>query len=1182
MSDSESIKKMLRSVLQSSKDGVSILKLQSEYRSLCGETIPLRKLGFTNLEDYLRSIPSVVRMDYRNADLRCFAAVCSETAHIAQLVARQKSTKKSGCSQFVNCRMRRKDSEPYVNRGWPMSSLRQPSAGGAFRPANRFQLHGGYRGFSASGDVRLASQCFSPPIPHRQPAPQPSVKQSAVPNWAKNLVIPQKTKEKPHEQVSGTNNSEPTLLDKTVVQERLIQLLSKYCSGLWMSKLPTIFSEMFGQQLPPQMTSELEKWTHICKVEKSCSAKGDFLVYPILPSSTASARSLSEGPSKSPIRSSMMSTLNSSQVSTSAPLRAHSVSKPPAGPGEALAKPAIGSAPQSTNHFTSSKMSQNLCNSHTVSSSNANLVSTAVNGEPNSYSVAPMGNYPPKTNPPALTPSCHFRSEDLPPQKSTLSLNSVSSPGPPVESCAAVLPADVCYRIKELLSKYSNGLWVHALPKLFMDAYKAPFPEHFMDKLSLLPDLCTVEYPIPHDSKKAILFKPFREKLEDTESNGSQKSRRHHLPSGLEVTGPVVPPCLVHPSVQYPSVLITEAKSSNAVTVRYVGDGYSKALEAMEDAMHALYKQNSTLQPLSQLAVGQLVAVKGENGNELTRAQVTEVTNANIKVYYVDHGFTVEIPRESLLELHHDFLSLPFQATIVRMAGLEAFSSHPSVLSSLETFAVGKIMLMEILASTSPNDLPEVLIYDTSQDDDININSLCLKELQDQTMNNPLTVNSTYRGVCVTNICVDGIIFCQLPSRGTTRLNKLLEETKAFLLSQMTSEYLVSQPFIGKMCLTCYKDKWCRVEITNLHGNRVMEVVLIDLGVSATVEVTELREIPPLFLRDFALIPPQAIRCRLVDVMIPEGEWSLDVVSWLKNAVLGVEDCKMKIFKLEEHKEGRLVHMYLFVHADHEDVHQSINHKLSNPEVWQTLNSNRSFTATGNGSVSIKRLDVSSPTYLHSQLFESSSVETTPTMPPTLALPLPGQNMDVHIPAACHPGYFVLQLWQDLHKLVMLMGEMMLHYNQTVTPTDVQIKKGDIYAAKINKSWYRAVVKGILSNGLISVYELDHGKHELIRRSFLQPLIEEFRQLPFQAIIAQLAGVPKCQWSEEASLVFRNHVEKQALVAQIESVQDESEVQEELWERKLTVYLVDTQVEDKDVWIHTLMADFCSETSSPL
>ena len=58
--------------------------------------------------------------------------------------------------------------------------------------------------------------------------------------------------------------------------------------------------------------------------------------------------------------------------------------------------------------------------------------------------------------------------------------------------------------------------------------------------------------------------------------------------------------------------------------------------------------------------------------------------------------------------------------------------------------------------------------------------------------------------------------------------------------------------------------------------------------------------------------------------------------------------------------------------------------------------------------------------------------------------------MDVFVPAACHPGYFVLQPWQDLHKLVVLMGEMMLYYNQkTITVT--QIEKGEIYASKIDK-----------------------------------------------------------------------------------------------------------------------------------
>lgn len=55
-------------------------------------------------------------------------------------------------------------------------------------------------------------------------------------------------------------------------------------------------------------------------------------------------------------------------------------------------------------------------------------------------------------------------------------------------------------------------------------------------------------------------------------------------------------------------------------------------------------------------------------------------------------------------------------------------------------------------------------------------------------------------------------------------------------------------------------------------------------------------------------------------------------------------------------------------------------------------------------------------------------------------------------------------------------------------------------------SWHRVQVKGILTNGLVSIYDLDYGKHELVPRTLIQPLIEEFRQLPFQAITAQLAG----------------------------------------------------------------------------
>lgn len=99
----------------------------------------------------------------------------------------------------------------------------------------------------------------------------------------------------------------------------------------------------------------------------------------------------------------------------------------------------------------------------------------------------------------------------------------------------------------------------------------------------------------------------------------------------------------------------------------------------------------------------------------------------------------------------------------------------------------------------------------------------------------------------------------------------------------MTSEFLVSRPFCGKGCLARYKGKWSRVEvgetvahvsftlakslskpsfgfqITNLHGSRVLDILFIDVGVQASVEVFELREIPPPYLRDLMAIPPQVV-----------------------------------------------------------------------------------------------------------------------------------------------------------------------------------------------------------------------------------------------------------------------------------------------------------------------------------
>lgn len=51
--------------------------------------------------------------------------------------------------------------------------------------------------------------------------------------------------------------------------------------------------------------------------------------------------------------------------------------------------------------------------------------------------------------------------------------------------------------------------------------------------------------------------------------------------------------------------------------------------EAMENAMRSFYSQTSIHHPLSNPVVGQLVAVRGEDGDELARAQVMQVMTPN-------------------------------------------------------------------------------------------------------------------------------------------------------------------------------------------------------------------------------------------------------------------------------------------------------------------------------------------------------------------------------------------------------------------------------------------------------------------------------------------------------------------------------------------------------------------------
>lgn len=79
----------------------------------------------------------------------------------------------------------------------------------------------------------------------------------------------------------------------------------------------------------------------------------------------------------------------------------------------------------------------------------------------------------------------------------------------------------------------------------------------------------------------------------------------------------------------------------------------------------------------------------------------------------------------------------------------------------------------------------------------------------------------------------------------------ILESLKSFRMSEAFPNRVI-HIFIAYMNVCCI----C-VKIINLHGSQVLDILFLDLGLPASLEVSELREIPPIYLKELITIPPQ-------------------------------------------------------------------------------------------------------------------------------------------------------------------------------------------------------------------------------------------------------------------------------------------------------------------------------------
>lgn len=97
---------------------------------------------------------------------------------------------------------------------------------------------------------------------------------------------------------------------------------------------------------------------------------------------------------------------------------------------------------------------------------------------------------------------------------------------------------------------------------LFQEAYRTSFPVQVLSDLSVLSDSCVIEYPMPDNRRKAILYA-----LPTVDEGRSQSPVVPQRKLFHPVTNSLVPPLLL-PKEDYPSVLVVEALSTNSLVIR--------------------------------------------------------------------------------------------------------------------------------------------------------------------------------------------------------------------------------------------------------------------------------------------------------------------------------------------------------------------------------------------------------------------------------------------------------------------------------------------------------------------------------------------------------------------------------------------------------------------------------------
>ncbi|CAL4125512.1 unnamed protein product [Meganyctiphanes norvegica] len=184
-------------------------------------------------------------------------------------------------------------------------------------------------------------------------------------------------------------------------------------------------------------------------------------------------------------------------------------------------------------------------------------------------------------------------------------------------------------------------------------------------------------------------------------------------------------PALKMPESNFWDVYCTYIKDCNNIYFRFIGEVYSNAYDDLVTDMELYYMEEKNLSPVTTPTFGAVYAASHDES--WYRVQLLGLDGDEASVMFIDHGDREVISVKNLHHLKNQFGKLPAQGVQCSLAGLDFAPLDGSTLIVLQQMALGKPLVAQVM---SRNIVTSVVLFDTSTNDDININEKICEQLE--------------------------------------------------------------------------------------------------------------------------------------------------------------------------------------------------------------------------------------------------------------------------------------------------------------------------------------------------------------------------------------------------------------------------------------------------------------------